>query len=215
MGKDVDRILDLLEARSPERASPGTALGREPSWERTPFTMLVSTVISQRNRDEVTYEASQRLFSRWPDAASMSLASVDEIDAEIVKVNFHVGKARAIREIARIVSGDLGGRVPSDLDGLMSLPMVGRKTATCVQCFAFGMDVVCVDTHVHRISNRIGLVSTKTPEETENELMRVVPPGRRGTLNEILVRFGQEVCRPVGPRHEKCPLRDLCDSYPR
>lgn len=211
--KPVVEILDRLERRTEERASPGSALGREPSWHRTPFTTLIATVLSQRNRDECTYAASERLFAEHSTPEKLMSASEDEIDALIRAVNFHRGKAKAIREIARIIHEEMGGRVPDDIEGLMSLPMVGRKTANCVLAYAFGKDAICVDTHVHRISNRIGLVKSKTPDETEEQLKQVVPQDRWRSINELMVRFGQEVCTPLRPKHEACPIREFCDLY--
>jgi endonuclease-3 len=211
--KPVTEILDRLERRSAERASPGTALGREPSWKRTPFTTLIATVLSQRNRDECTYKASENLFSAYATPQELMDAPQEEVDELIRAVNFHYGKAKAIREIARIVHEDYGDEVPRSIDELMSLPMVGRKTATCVQAYAFKMDAICVDTHVHRISNRIGLVSSKTPEETEEQLKEVVPRDRWRSVNELMVRFGQEVCTPLRPKHDLCPITEFCDLY--
>lgn len=212
-GKPIIEILDRLERRSRERASPGTALGREPSWHRTPFTMLIATVLSQRNRDECTYLASERLFARYDTPEKLMNASEGDVDELIRTVNFHLGKARAIREIARIVHEDLGDRVPDDIEGLMALPMVGRKTANCVLAYAFEKDAICVDVHVHRISNRIGLVKSSDPEGTEEQLKEVVPRERWRTVNELMVRFGQEVCTPLRPKHEICPIRGFCDLY--
>ncbi len=212
-GKPIIEILDRLERRSRERASPGTALGREPSWHRTPFTMLIATVLSQRNRDECTYLASERLFARYDTPEKLMNASEGDVDELIRTVNFHLGKARAIREIARIVHEDLGDRVPDDIEGLMALPMVGRKTANCVLAYAFEKDAICVDVHVHRISNRIGLVKSSDPEGTEEQLKEVVPRERWRTVNELMVRFGQEVCTPLRPKHEICPIREFCDLY--
>jgi endonuclease-3 len=214
-GKPVDEILDRLERRSRERASPGSALGREPSWHRTPFTVLIATVLSQRNRDECTYLAAEKLFSRYDAPEKLMGASEDEVVALIRTVNFHRGKAKAIREIARIVHQDLGDRVPDDIDGLMALPMVGRKTANCVLAYAFKKDAICVDVHVHRISNRIGLVRSATPEATEEQLKEIVPRERWREVNELMVRFGQEVCTPLRPKHEMCPIREFCDHYLR
>ncbi len=211
--KPVNEILDRLERRSEGRASPGSALGREPSWRRTPFTILIATVLSQRNRDECTYAASERLFAEHDTPEKLMSASEDEVDDLIRAVNFHRGKARAIREIARIVHEDMGGKVPEDIEGLMSLPMVGRKTANCVLAYAFGKDAICVDTHVHRISNRIGLVKSATPDATEEQLMRSVPRERWRSVNAVMVRFGQEVCTPLRPKHEICPIREFCDHY--
>jgi endonuclease-3 len=211
--KPVNEILDRLERRSDERASPGSALGREPSWKGTPFTMLIATVLSQRNRDECTYLASERLFARFDTPAALKAAPLEEVDELIRTVNFHRGKAAAIKEIARIIDDDFYGQVPADIDRLMTLPMVGRKTANCVLAYAFKVDAICVDVHVHRISNRIGLVHSTTPEGTEEQLKQVVPQHRWISVNELLVRFGQEVCTPLRPKHDLCPIREFCDHY--
>ncbi len=212
-GKPVTEILDRLAARSPERASPGSAIGREPSWRRDPFTMLIATVLSQRTRDESTWAASEKLFSRYPDPPRLAAASEEDIDALITAANFHRGKARAVREIARIVHEEHGDVVPDTIEGLMALPMVGRKTANCVLAYAFHQDAICVDTHVHRISNRIGLVRTAHPDDTEEALRAIVPRDRWRSVNELMVRFGQEICTPLRPKHEVCPIREFCDTY--
>jgi endonuclease-3 len=211
--KPVDEILDRLENRSNERASPGSALGREPSWRGTPFTMLIATVLSQRNRDECTYLAAERLFAHYSTPELLKDAPQERVDELIHTVNFHYGKAKAIRQIARIIHHDYRGKVPADIDKLMELPMVGRKTANCVLAYAFKMDAICVDTHVHRISNRIGLVKSKTPEETEEQLKEIVPKNRWRSVNELMVRFGQEVCTPLRPKHNICPITEFCDLY--
>lgn len=211
--KPVNEILDRLERRSAERAHPGTALGRSPSWRPTPFTTLVATVLSQRNRDECTYLAAERLFALYPTPETLMNASQETVDDLIRTVNFHYGKAKAIREIARIIHQDYHDEVPADIDLLMALPMVGRKTANCVLAYAFKMDAICVDVHVHRISNRIGLVHTRVPEETEERLKEAVPRERWRSINELMVRFGQEVCTPLRPKHERCPITEFCDHY--
>ncbi len=115
-----------------------------------------------------------------------------------------------MKEIARIIGNDLKGKVPSDLESLLLLPGVGRKTANCVLVYGFGKNAVAVDTHVHRISNRLGLVNTGTPEETETELRHVLPKRHWKHINELLVRFGQDICRPIGPKCRLCPVFDVC-----
>jgi endonuclease-3 len=212
-GKPVNEILDQLALRSEERASPGTALGREPSWRGTPFTMLIATVLSQRNRDECTYQASERLFAKFDRPEVLKDAPFEEVDELIHMVNFHRGKAAAIKEIARIINDDFKGQVPADIDLLTTLPMVGRKTANCVLAYAFKLDAICVDTHVHRISNRIGLVKSRDPQGTEEQLQRLVPRHRWRSINELMVRFGQEVCTPLRPKHDQCPIRQYCNLY--
>lgn len=211
--KPVEEILDRLERRLQGCASPGSAIGREPSWERTPFTVLVATVLSQRTRDEDTWSASESLFARFNTPLNIMEAPEESVDDLIRGVNYHRSKAKAIKEIARVVHERFDDQVPSNLDDLLALPMVGRKTATCVLAYAFNMDVICVDTHVHRISNRIGLVRSKDPDDTEEQLMKIVPRSRWRSVNELLVRFGQEVCTPLRPKHDQCPLREYCDSY--
>jgi endonuclease-3 len=213
MDKPVEEIFSRLAARSPERAVPGGAIGAVLPWDPDPFKVLVSTVLSQRNRDESTHLASRRLFEVYDTPEKLAAASQEEVDSLIRSVNFHYGKAVAIREIARILVDRYGGEVPRTVEELDALPMVGRKTATCVLSYAYDLDVICVDTHVHRISNRIGLVHTRTPEGTEEELMRVVPRKLWKEVNGIMVRFGQQVCTPLRPKHGICPIREFCDLY--
>lgn len=212
-GKRANEVLDLLELRSLGRAYPGSAIGREPSWERTPFTVLLATVLSQRTRDLDTWTASESLFTRYSTPRQVMDAPEEEIAELIRRTNYHKGKAKAIKEIATIVCERFEGEVPSNLEDLMALPMVGRKTATCVLAHAFDMDTICVDTHVHRISNRLGLVQSNSPEETEEQLRRIVPRSRWRSVNELLVRFGQEICTPLRPKHDICPLKEHCDTY--
>lgn len=213
MEKPVREILNRLAARSSDRAMPGSAPGMPISWTADPFKMLISTVLSQRTRDEKTHAASSRLFERYDTPEKLSSAPLDEVEELIRPVNFHKGKARAILDISRILMERHGGEVPRTAEELDALPLVGRKTATCVLSYAYDLDYICVDTHVHRISNRVGLVSTLTPERTEEELMKVVPRDLWRSVNELLVRFGQEVCTPLRPKHDICPIREFCDLY--
>lgn len=213
MDKPVEEIFDRLAARSPERAVPGGAIGIALPWDPDPFKVLVSTVLSQRNRDESTHLASRRLFEVYDTPEKLAAAPQEAVDELIRSVNFHYGKAAAIREIARILVDEHGGQVPRTVEELDALPMVGRKTANCVLSYAYDLDVICVDTHVHRVSNRIGLVRTRTPERTEEELMRVVPRRLWKEVNGIMVRFGQQVCTPLRPKHGICPIREFCDLY--
>ncbi|KQM12032.1 endonuclease III [Methanomassiliicoccales archaeon RumEn M1] len=192
---------------------PGSAKGMPITWAADPFKMLISTVLSQRTRDESTHAASGRLFGRYDTPQKLMSAPLEEVEELIRPVNFHKGKARAIIEISRILTERHGGEVPKTVEELDALPLVGRKTATCVLSYAYDLDYICVDTHVHRISNRIGLVRTTTPDRTEEELMDVVPRDLWRSVNELLVRFGQEVCTPLRPKHDICPIREFCDLY--
>ncbi len=179
------------------------------------FRVLIATVLSQRTRDEITDRASEKLFSKYSSAAPLANADVADIEELIREVGFYRMKAPRVKEIARIISNDLKGKVPDDMETLLSLPGVGRKTANCVLVYGFHKDAIAVDTHVHRISNRLGIVSTKTPEETEIRLREVLPKKYWGSINELLVRFGRETCRPVAPRCGVCVLFDLCPAEPK
>ena len=181
--------------------------------DRDPYRVLKRTILPQRTRNESTDEATARLFSEYPTMEDVAYAPVEKLEQLVRKAGFYHVKARRIREVSRILLEEYGGRVPDDIDELLKLPGVGRKTANCVLVYAFNKPVVPVDTHVHRISNRIGLVNTRTPEETERVLMEVIPRKYWIELNDLMVQFGQDICRPVGPRHEECPIADECDYY--
>ncbi len=177
-----------------------------------PFQVLIATVLSQRTRDEITDRAAEKLFSKYGSAAALAHADIADIEELIREVGFYRIKAPRVKEIARIISNDFKGKVPEDMETLLSLPGVGRKTANCVLVYGFRKDAIAVDTHVHRISNRLGLVNTKTPEETELKLREVLPKKHWRSINELLVRFGRETCRPVAPRCGACILYELCPA---
>ena len=187
-----------------------TALGKVAELE-DPFRVLIATVLSQRTRDEVTSRAERALFGRFGDAKSISRAGIGEIENLIRNVGFYRAKARAIREISREILSRFDGRVPEDLESLLSLPLVGRKTANCVLVFGFGKPAIPVDTHVHRISNRLGWVRTRTPEETETALSKLIPRVRWLDVNELMVTHGKNVCRPLNPRCDICPIARYCN----
>ncbi len=176
-----------------------------------PFRVLIATVISARTKDEVTEEASRKLFKKFPTPRALANADPKEVAKLIYPAGFYKTKAKRLVEIARIIVEEYDGKVPSSPEALMKLPGVGRKTANIVLAYAFGIPAVPVDTHVHRISNRLGLVKTKTPEETERELKRVLPKRYWIDINWMLVKFGQTICRPINPKCSECPLHDLCD----
>lgn len=182
-----------------------------------PFEILIGTILSHRTRDERTYEGTKRLFARWPDAPSLARAPEAEVRRVLkeARVGFYNVKAPRVVQVARIIAEEHGGKVPATMDGLLALPGVGRKTAACVLVYGHGKPAIPVDTHVHRISNRLGLVRAHTPDETEQALMRVVPQADWLALNELLVSYGKAVCRPVGPRCGECALAALCPSARR
>ena len=177
------------------------------------FKILIFTILSQRTRDESTYKASDKLFSVFDTPKKLANADVSEIEKLIRAAGFYRVKARRIKEVSGIILERYGGIVPSDMHELLSLPGVGRKTANCVLVYGFGIDAIPVDVHVHRISNRIGIVKTKTPEETERELMDKIPRKYWKDLNELLVEFGKDTCRPVKPRCHDCIITDFCEYY--
>jgi len=177
---------------------------------RSPFRLLVACVISLRTKDEVTAKASQRLFAIAPDSDRLARLDAEGIAKAIYPAGFYNTKSRQLNEIGRILRDEYGGEVPPDESALLALPGVGRKTANLVLGLGFGIPAICVDTHVHRISNRLGLVATKTPEQTERALNEVLPRDLWVPINDLLVTFGQNRCHPTSPRCTECPLEDLC-----
>lgn len=177
---------------------------------RSPFRLLVACVISLRTKDEVTAEASQRLFAIAPDPERLAELDVESIAKAIYPAGFYNTKARQLKDIGRILRDEYGSEIPPDESPLLALPGVGRKTANLVLGLGFGIPAICVDTHVHRISNRLGLVNTKTPEQTERALNEVLPRDLWVPINDLLVTFGQNRCHPTSPRCTGCPLDDLC-----
>ncbi len=175
-----------------------------------PFQVLIGTILSQRTRDANTDRASAALFARFPTPEAIAAARTDAIERLIRPVGFYRAKAQNIQECARALLLETGGAVPDDLDALLSLPGVGRKTANCVLVFGYGEPAIPVDTHVHRISNRLGLVRTRSPEETERRLERIVPREYWIPINPLLVQHGQNLCRPHTPRCGECPIREFC-----
>ncbi len=199
----VDEVVEILKKEVPEH----------PYKSENPFQVLIATIISQRTKDEVTYSVAERLFAKYPDAESMMHASPEEVAQLIYPAGFYRQKAHKIIEVSRILVERYGGQVPDSLDELLSLPGVGRKTANIVLSRCFKKDVIAVDTHVHRISNRLGWVFTKTPEETEKALMKILPKNYWREINELLVMFGRTICRPVGPKCGECPVKEYCRYY--
>jgi endonuclease-3 len=171
---------------------------------------LVSCVISLRTKDEVTHAASRRLFGLAETPSALAALDRDSIADAIYPAGFYNTKAEQLRRISESLVADHGGSVPADEAALLSLPGVGRKTANLVLGLGFGIPAICVDTHVHRISNRLGLVSTATPDATERALQTVLPEDLWIDINDLLVTFGQNRCHPTSPRCTGCPVGDLC-----
>jgi endonuclease-3 len=197
-----------LESAPNGRVLPSvTAVARE---TRDPFRVLVATMISLRTKDDVTSRASSALLSLAPSAASLAVLPEDRIARSIYPAGFYRTKAKNLRAASRLLLERHDGAVPSEMDDLLALPGVGRKTANLVRNLGFGLPGICVDTHVHRISNRIGWVKTRTPGQTEEALMGVLPRRYWIGINEMLVRYGQAVCTPLSPRCSTCPASRFC-----
>ncbi len=175
-----------------------------------PFRVLVACVLSSRTKDEVTAEAAQRLFARADGPEALAALGEETIAGLIYPVGFYRTKARHLVALGRALVEGWGGRVPEEMEELVGLPGVGRKTANLVLTQGFGKPGICVDTHVHRISNRLGYVRTSTPEETEFALREKLPAEHWIAYNDLLVAFGQHCCTPVSPRCSVCPVESRC-----
>jgi endonuclease III len=176
----------------------------------SPFQVLIGTILSQRTRDANTDIASAQLFAQFPDAESLSRARLPAIERLIRRTGFYHVKARVIRACAQELLRRFHAVVPANLPELLSLPGVGPKTANCVLVFGYGIPAIPVDTHVHRIANRLGVVRTDRPEETEARLREVLDARYWIPLNPLLVQHGQNICRPRRPRCPQCPIAELC-----
>ena len=209
--QDITVILDRMAGVYTGGAYPGrNSEGLNPEWPCDPFHVLIATILSQRTKDDNTRKASDNLFRKYPTIGAIADADPADVAALIRPAGFPNQKAKAITECCRILRDQYGCRVPEDTDEMTKLPMVGRKTAACVRSYAMEIPSVCVDTHVHRISNLMGLVRTKTPEETEYALMELTPRERWSDINRYLVRHGQEICQPNRPHCDRCMVSDMC-----
>ena len=181
--------------------------------DHDPYRVLVRRILSQRTRDENTDQATENLFNKYEDIYEVVDAPIDDVKELIKPAGFYNVKAARIQEVSQILIDQYGGEVPDTLEELVKLPGVGRKTANCVLVFAFDLPAIPVDTHVHRISNRLGLVDTKEPEETEVELTKIAPKNLWVKLNDLMVQFGQNICKPMSPQCEICPCTEICDYF--
>jgi dihydrofolate synthase/folylpolyglutamate synthase len=194
-------------------AFPGRDVGGNEDVEiasRDPFQVLISTILSQRTRDENTHRASVALFGVYDTAGKLAQAPLADVERLVRPSGFYRMKAKYIKEAAAKIVTDFNGQVPQGMDKLLTIPAVGRKTANCVLVYGFGIPAIPVDVHVHRISNRLGLVDTDEPEETEAALEKAVPRRYWIEINRLMVRHGQETCLPRNPKCQGCDLRDVC-----
>ena len=179
--------------------------------DRDPFLILISTILSLRTKDRTTREAGDRLFAMARTPAAMLKLPLKKLERVIYPVGFYRTKATAIHQICRRLIDEYGGIVPDSIDELVTFPGVGRKTANLVVTIGYGKPGICVDIHVHRISNRWGYIKTKTPEESEQVLRRALPKQYWIIYNDLLVPYGQNLCLPVSPLCSTCKLTELCD----
>jgi endonuclease-3 len=205
----LNKALAILRKEIKKWKVPAVGVIADGAVDR-PFETLISTILSLRTKDAVTELASRRLLSRASTPDVLASLEISEIEHLIFPVGFYHTKAKHLVETCRILADRFGGRVPRSLEELLTLPGVGRKTANLVITIGFGDYGICVDTHVHRISNLWGFVRTKTPDDTEFALREVLPRRHWKTYNDILVTFGQNLCLPVSPWCSKCPVAKYC-----
>lgn len=213
--RDIKKIIagmnQTLVANKPPRH---TALRMLKEAEQgDPFKILIGTILSARSRDENTTKVVARLFSHYKNASELALANLEDIKRDIHSIGFYNVKAARIKQVAESIVTKHGGKVPADIDQLLEMPGVGRKTANCVLVYAYDRPAIPVDVHVHRISNRLGLVETRKPEETEEELAKIADPNLWTSINDTFVMFGQNICLPRRPLCRICSLKKQCRYY--
>ena len=207
--EDIHTIIAILREEYKKWQTPAVTIVAQ--CNGSPFKVLISCLISLRTKDGVTAMASARIFERAETPETMSELSVDEISELIYPAGFYHTKAKQIALLSRELVDEYQGIVPDEIDELLRFKGVGRKTANLVMTLGFGKPGICVDTHVHRICNRFGYVSTKSPDETEKILRFQLPPEYWIEINDLLVAFGQNHCFPVSPLCSSCRLLGICD----
>lgn len=207
----IARMQRTLNREKPPRMTALRGLQMEETGN--PFKILIGTILSARTRDENTTRVVRKFFERFQTPQDVASADIDTIKRIIHSIGFYNVKAERIKRVSSILVERHAGKVPSEIDELLELPGVGRKTANCVLVYAFDKPAIPVDIHVHRISNRLGLVKTRTPEQTEMELARTVDENLWNKVNDTFVMYGQNICLPVKPRCGMCDLKTSCSYY--
>ena len=211
MKKILDGMKKTMVAVNPPRY---TALERLHKVQTArPFRILIATILSARTKDENTTKAADKLFKLYGTPQKLAKAKVKDVEKVIKSVGFYHVKSKRIIEVANLILSKYNGKVPADIDKLVDMPGVGRKTANCVLVYAFEKPAIPVDTHVHRISNRLGLVDTKTPEETEMALREKIPKKYWLDINNTFVMYGQNICKPISPMCDVCKIRKTCNYF--
>ncbi len=176
-----------------------------------PFKVLFATIISQRNKDELTARVAKRLFSKYPDIVSLANAKTTELAKLLYPSGFYNQKAVKMVQTAKLIKKDFAGKIPANMPDLLTLPGVGRKTANCVLAFGYKIPAIVVDTHVFRITQRLGWLKAKNVDESEAKLEKIVPKKYWLDINRVIVQHGRSICRPLGPKCEKCPVLEYCE----
>ena len=211
MKKILDGMKKTMFAVNPPRY---TALeGLHKVQTARPFRILIATILSARTKDENTTKAADKLFKLYGTPQKLAKAKVKDVEKVIKSVGFYHVKSKRIIEVANLILSKYNGKVPADIDKLVDMPGVGRKTANCVLVYAFEKPAIPVDTHVHRISNRLGLVDTKMPEETEMALRKKIPKKYWLDINNTFVMYGQNICKPISPMCDVCKIRKTCNYF--
>jgi len=210
----IDKILSyMIDTMNSIRPPRMTALNELHEAETGPFSILIGTILSARTKDETTTKIVKVLFSKYKNSKQLANAKIKDVEKLIKSIGFYHVKSKRIVEVAKIIHTKYKGKVPDDLDTLVALPGVGRKTANCVLVYAYDKPAIPVDIHVHRISNRLGLVDTKNPEETEQELMKKIQKKYWLEINDTFVMFGQNICKPISPMCNVCKIKKSCKYY--
>jgi len=207
----IKKMEAALYASKPPRITALESLHSEEG--RDPFKILIGTILSARTRDESTTKIVHNLFLRFKNSKELADANLKEIKEIIRSIGFYNVKAERIQDVSRIITQEYKGKVPESIEKLLQLPGVGRKTANCVLVYGFNKPAIPVDVHVHRISNRIGIVNTKTPEMTEIELANATSRRNWTRINNTFVMYGQNICLPRNPRCDLCQLKNDCKYY--
>ena len=211
MGNIIEKMEKVLYDKKPYRFTALKQLQAEESGD--PFKILIGTILSSRSRDENTTKVVKTLFKRFRNAKELAEGNMEEVKQIIHSIGFYNVKAKRVIEVSQLIVKKFNGKVPNCIEKLLELPGVGRKTANCVLVYGFNKPAIPVDTHVHRISNRMGLVNTKTPEKTEAELSNIIDRKHWIKLNNIFVMYGQNICLPVTPNCKLCELKKMCKFY--
>lgn len=209
------KIISLMRStlRNNNLVRPTALKNLQTQEDGDPYKILIGTILSARTRDETTAQVIKMLFSQFKNPDELSRADLKVIKKLIQKIGFYNVKATRIKEVSKILVEKYNSKVPSNFEDLLTLPGVGRKTANCVLVYGFRKPAIPVDIHVHRISNRIGIVNTKKPEETEIDLQKSIDRRYWTGVNETFVTFGQNICLPIKPKCNLCHLTKICKYY--